>query len=123
MLVFTAAILTLPTSFVVANDDMCQNKNYHVDHKPRADVIYNPDQVNAIPDPVDIPITIDLVDRYALDVPAGVELDVPLGFVSVYKDGRIMHDGKNISGSIQKKCEESELVKEINSEISVSKAD
>lgn len=110
-LVFTALILTLHTSFGFANDDLCNKKDYHVDHQPRAGVIYNPFPVK-VPDPIDIPITIDLADRYGLDVLAGIELDVPLGFISVYKDGRILHDGKNISGDIKDKCDEQQTGKD-----------
>jgi hypothetical protein len=99
------ALSLLAWSNNLSATDLCaDDTSSNVAHVPRADVTHNPQGVFDV-DPIDIPITIDLIDRYDLDVSSGVELDAPVGFISVYKDGRILHDGKDISGDIKDQCE------------------
>ena len=102
----TVLTLLLSNSGAFAQDDLCVDKaNHNVTHVPRADVTHGAPTIT-IDDPIDIPLTIDMAERYALDLPAGTELSAPIGFISVYKDGRILYDGKDISGSIKDKCDE-----------------
>lgn len=102
----TVLTLLLSNSGAFAQDDLCADKtNHNVTHVPRADVTHGAPTIT-IDDPIDIPLTIDMAERYALDLPAGTELSAPIGFISVYKDGRILYDGKDISGSIKDKCDE-----------------
>lgn len=103
MNVFTVLAVLIWSSNALAVDLCGERHKSSIDHKPRADVVHNP-QPFFNPDPIDIPITVDLVERYGLNAPAGVDLDVPLGFISVYKDGRILHDGIDISGDIKDRC-------------------
>jgi len=82
--------------------DPCHD--HAVDHKPRADVIYDEAQVS-VPDPVFIPLTIDLAQRYDLDIPESTEIKPVMGMMEIYKDGRILYDGRDISGDIKDKCD------------------
>jgi hypothetical protein len=76
-----------------------------VDHMPRADVAHNPSAVNTISDPFILPVTIDMADRYNLDLPDGTLLESNLGFMEIYKDGRIIYNGEDISGNIEDRCD------------------
>lgn len=102
MHVFTVLILLLSnTAFA---DVLCNQGHHTIEHKPRADVAHNPHPAFDM-DPIDIPVTIDLVDRYGLALPMGTQLDAPLGFISVYKDGRILYDGVDISDKVEDHCD------------------
>lgn len=75
-----------------------------INHEPRADVVYNPSPV-IVPDPVMIPITFDMVEKYNLNDIEGVDLKPTIGVIEIYKDGRILYDGKDISQDIKDECE------------------
>lgn len=81
--------------------DPCEDT---VTHTPRADVTYGGD-TPVIPDPIEIPITIDLADRYNIDIPQGANFDTNFGTISIYKNGDVFYNGKNISGTIKDTCE------------------
>lgn len=109
MRVFTVLIITLCSNQIaiaqeIDNNSLCEHFKYApVAHTPRADVTHNPSQI-MMDDPVDIPLTIDMAERYGINVPSGIEMNAPVGFISVYKDGRILYDGKDISGNIKDEC-------------------
>ena len=83
--------------------DLCKN-NKSIAHVPRADVMHGGANAITISDPIYIPVTIDMAERYGLTVPAGIELESTLGMMEIYKDGKILYDGKDISGSIKDRC-------------------
>ena len=61
---------------------------------------------NAIIDPVIIPITIDLAERYGLDLPTGAELKPEVAWLTIYKDGRIRYNEQDITKNVVTSCEE-----------------
>lgn len=81
--------------------DPCEDT---ITHTPRAGVIYG-DDTPVIPDPIEIPITIDLADRYNIDIPQGANFDTNFGTISIYKNGDVFYNGKDISGTIKDTCE------------------
>ena len=76
------ALLTFQGNSTFAFDP-CHD--HAVEHKPRADVIYG-GYKDAVPDPIQIPITIDMVERYDLDFPGGTLLESNFGMMEIYKD-------------------------------------
>ena len=75
-----------------------------VDHVPRDDVSHNASQYITIPDPVDIPLTVNVAGRLGIDIPQGTQMEAPIGFISIYKDGRILYDGKDLTQDIASIC-------------------
>ena len=82
--------------------DFCK-KDRPIAHVPRADVVHGNNQI-AIREIIYIPVTIDMAERYGLSVPAGIELESTLGMIEIYKDGKILYDGKDISGNLEDEC-------------------
>ena len=101
MLVFMVIAL-LTVNNAKAEITLCKEST--VSHEPRADVTHGSPTVT-IPDPVFVPITADMVDRYDLDLPSGVQAETFIGMMEIYKDGRILYDGRDISGDIKDVCE------------------
>lgn len=62
-------------------------------------------EANIINNPVIIPIELDLVQRYGLNLPNGIELEPTLGHIQIYENGNIKYNEKNISQDIIKLCE------------------
>jgi hypothetical protein len=116
--------------------DFCK-KDRPIAHVPRADVVHTPDTspfgltkgsdkiggkdslvkpkndgAITIPEIIYIPVTIDMAERYGLSVPAGIELESTLGMMEIYKDGKILYDGKDISGNIKDECDDFDRVLE-----------
>jgi len=81
--------------------DPCHD--HDIDHKPRADVVYG-GQTDFIPDPIKIPVTIDLAERYGVDIPSGLLMEGNFGMMEIYKDGHIVYNNKDISGNIEDTC-------------------
>ena len=98
--VFMAIALVTANS---AHAEITLCKESTVIHEPRADVTHGSPTVT-IPDPVLIPITVDMVERYDLDIASGVQAETFIGMMEIYKDGRILYDGRNISGDIKDVC-------------------
>lgn len=122
--VLAIIILSNPTNAL--DFDLCA-EGESITHVPRADVTYQPETVIAAKaaiqgnksegDEMDsglrrndenvitIPITIDMAQRYNLSLPAGALLESNFGMMEIYKDGRIVYNGKEISGDIKDKCD------------------
>jgi hypothetical protein len=88
----------------IESPDLCAQEGGSVIHTPRDDVSHG-ESFNAVPDPLLIPLTFNLAQRYELSLPSGVETDSFLGMMEIYKDGRILYDGKDISGDIKESCD------------------
>lgn len=91
--------------------DMCfvmHQMKSDVMHKPDADVAYQSlDGLNiALPEKITIPLNLDVLAHAGMDVPAGLEGKANIANVDVYLDGRIMHEGKDISGDFDSLCAE-----------------
>jgi hypothetical protein len=99
-------ILTLIIVFnshIARAEALCISDIVDTYHQPRTGVTMQND--NAIFDdnaPITIPLTYDLAER--LNLRSGVELDAPIGAVSIYKNGRILYDGKDISTTLKNDC-------------------
>lgn len=91
-----------------------------VEHVPDVDVEYKPGvdvrgkpvvpaDLNAAPpqaifDPVMIPVEIDLLEKYGIEAPRGVELKPTVAQLEIYKDGRILYNGQDITSQTQTMC-------------------
>lgn len=68
--------------------------------------------VQAVVDPIRIPIEIDILKFLDLDIPdgvvAGVEQDVPVAFFDIHSDGRVSYNGRDISSSVSTSCDQGE---------------
>lgn len=59
----------------------------------------------AAPDPVIVPLEIDLAEFLNIGaVREGVALEPEIGTVAIYLDGRVLYNGQDISSSIQMAC-------------------
>lgn len=98
-------------------EEFCRKLQVHeaqgADYVPGVDVRGNPvapADVDApapgIFDPVFIPVEIDLVSRFGLSVPAGVELKPGAAALEIYRDGRIVYNGQDITPRIHAICGE-----------------
>ena len=61
-------------------------------------------QIPAIFDPVIIPVTVDLAERYGLTLPAGVELKPEVAWMEIYRDGRVLFNGEDVQGRVKAAC-------------------
>lgn len=92
-------------------------------HEPGPDVAYRPGAdiygnavapadlgapVTAIPDVIRIPVTVDLVGRLNQSLPQGMLLEAPVGLAEIYRDGRVLYNGQDVSGAVASLCGEAE---------------
>lgn len=81
-------------------------------------------QNSLLPDPLELPITLDVAARYGINLPLGAEIKPRVAVVRIYKDGRIVFDGRDISQKIASDCDNTDLkVKETISEPEKAKSD
>lgn len=105
--IFTVAILLIPAPRALGTDAVIAcltSPHISAAHVPDSDVTIDNGYTNFVTDPVDIPITFDIARKLDISVPDGVEMNVPIAFISVYRDGRIMYDGRDISGRLDDGC-------------------
>lgn len=100
-LVFTVLALGWNNPLSANEFNPCQDT---VTHTSRAGVIYG-DNTPVIPDPIEIPITIDVAERYNINIPEGSDFDTNFGTISIYKNGDVFYNGRDISGTIKDVCE------------------
>ncbi len=105
MPVFMATVLLFMTVINSASADIKLCRESTVNHTPRADVIHDNNAVVNVPDPIMLPVTIDMARRYHLDLPQGTNIESYIGMMEIYKDGRILYDGQDISGDIKDVCD------------------
>ncbi len=55
--------------------------------------------------PIVIPITIDLAQRYGLALPSGVELKPDVASLKIYDDGRIAYNDQDITKKVVTSCD------------------
>ena len=55
--------------------------------------------------PVEIPIEIDLAQRFQLHLPAGAELKPSVAALTIYPDGYVEYNGRNVSAQAQALCQ------------------
>lgn len=91
------------------------------EHVPAADVEYKPSvDVHGKPvapadlgqspnnfETIEIPVELDLAQKFALNPPAGVELKPYVALVSIHKDGKVDYNGQDVSKQAYQLCNES----------------
>lgn len=55
-------------------------------------------------DPISIPVTLNLAQRYDLTLPPGVELKPDVAQIEIHQDGRITYNGQDITDKVQTQC-------------------
>ncbi|MBN8521319.1 MAG: hypothetical protein J0L77_05420 [Alphaproteobacteria bacterium] len=89
-------------------------------HQPRSDVHFVPGQdvkgrpvvpadINSVPmtvpEVITAPLTVDMASRLQnMSVPAGIDMKSPLGFLEIYKNGRVVYDGRDITSQAYALC-------------------
>ncbi len=80
-----------------------------VEYVPGAEAVVRADlnPLNAaVPDIIDIPITVQLAERFPdLNIPADLQLEPNVALLSVHKNGRVEYNGQDVSGQIYTTCE------------------
>lgn len=102
---YTAAIALLILSNQSLAADVCQSYQNAVRHQARADVNVGNDNTIAVADPIKIPVTYDFIRNIDIDPISRERFETVVGVVSVYKDGRILYDGRDISSKITGYCD------------------
>lgn len=92
---------------------------FNLIHKPAEGVAYQPGvdvrgnpvppaDLNAPPadnfDKISVPITIDLAERLGQNLPVGAKLETNLGTIDVYRDGRVIYNGRDLSEAVKAAC-------------------
>ncbi len=60
--------------------------------------------------PIYIPIEMDLIERFNLNVPLGLIADAEVAGIQVYEDGKITYNGHDISSNVSSFCSENHLI-------------
>ncbi len=78
-------------------------------------------QALSIPDPIIIPIELDIAQRYGLTLPDGLKLEPTISQIAVYKDGRILFNDQDITQKIVSHChpETADKIKKKNADKAV----
>lgn len=102
---------------------LCQQRA--VDHVPDAGAQYQPGvdiKGNAVAPadigttldtgiyPLRIPLQMDILERFNLDLPEGIITDANVADIMVYEDGRVTYNGQDISGQLESLCVENEII-------------
>ena len=54
--------------------------------------------------PIEIPIKIDLIERFDLDIGNGIDLEPVIAHFQVHEDGRVMYGDKDLTNKAQELC-------------------
>lgn len=110
MRIFLALMLLLLAPAAQANALLCEAMAAHV---PESDVAHIPDDdvtMNSfeVPntDPVRVPVDIDMAAITGGYDAYGAELKPNFGVIEVYKDGRVIYNGKDISSLASDYCDD-----------------
>ncbi len=60
--------------------------------------------------PLRIPIEVDIVERFDLDVPLGIISDPEVAGIMVFEDGRVTYNGKEVSDKVEVFCIENKII-------------
>ena len=99
-------------------------KNNSVDYVPGVDVHgnnvvsadMNPNAGSFLNNPVVIPVQIDLVERFGLDVPTAITLEPTITQIKIYPDGRIKYNDDDVSAHISESCQKLQGKQDVNLE-------
>lgn len=135
MRIFLACLLFLFSHSAFAQDDsdlkynqrlkkLC-NTAVDVNYVPAEDVEYQPGidaKGNFIvpPDigfaaqpnifPMRIPLELDIIERFNLDVPIGIISDPEVAGIMIYEDGKVTYNGQDVSDNVQAFCQNNDLI-------------
>lgn len=56
--------------------------------------------------PIIIPVEIELIERFGLDLPLGTDLEPIVGLFEIEMDGTTRYNGKDVSDVVQKMCDQ-----------------
>jgi hypothetical protein len=102
---------------------LCQQRL--VDHVPDANAEYQPGvdvDGNAVAPadigttldtgiyPLRIPLEMDILERFNLDLPEGIIADANVADIMVHEDGRMTYNGQDISAQLEALCVENEII-------------
>lgn len=59
---------------------------------------------------IEIPLTMDLAQKFNLNLPAFVEMSPDIAVLKVFSDGRVLFNGKDISGRVETYCSGKDVV-------------
>jgi hypothetical protein len=124
-LVILSATARAQTEIVTNNHliTLCQQRA--TDYVPEANVEYQPGiDVDGNPVvsadigvnlgeniyPLRIPLEMDLLERFNLDIPQGIIADAEVAGIMVYEDGRVTYNGHDISSKVETFCVENEII-------------
>lgn len=113
--VFALMLITMPVVAQVIEYAECRTLAEYVpqagvNYQPGVDVHGNtvvPADINAapidLPDVMAIPLSFDLAQRLP-DPPEGMRADASVGFLEVYKDGRVVFQGRDLTPQVYAIC-------------------
>ena len=61
---------------------------------------------NILPDPMIIPVKIDLIQRFGLALPADMEMDPEVLRINIFSDGSVTYNDQDITAKVKKTCNE-----------------
>ncbi len=114
LFLFLSLFLTVP-AFAQDADTLCNviaaYKSDDANYKPGVDVHGKPvvsadlnSNLKPVIDPVVIPISIDLAQKFNLDLPDGMELKPDVAYVKIYGDGRVEYNDTDITQNTTALC-------------------
>jgi len=60
--------------------------------------------------PMQIPIELDIIERFDLDVPIGIIADPEVAGVVIHEGGKVTYNGQDVTNNIQAFCQKNELI-------------
>lgn len=60
---------------------------------------------NFAKNPIEIPIALDLAQRYGLNLPQGMELKPSVADLKIHQDGRVTYNDQDITKKVKSSCE------------------
>ncbi|MCC7305195.1 MAG: hypothetical protein IT558_02935 [Alphaproteobacteria bacterium] len=121
---FLAFIMFVLVSFPALAEEANQETMCRLlpEHRPEVNIAFSPgvdvhgkavvpaDVEGAKPlqnfDTVEIPVEINLLQKFGVDAPAGVELQPYAALISIHKDGRVDYNGQDISQQAYALCKD-----------------
>ncbi len=115
-IIFVVALLLFPFSAMAQTSDnpecvVVQKAEVGAEYVPGVDVDGNPvapaelnaPAVSAVPDPMIVPVTVDIAKRVGLSV-QGLEMSGNTGFLEVYRNGRVLYNGQDLTQKVKAIC-------------------
>mgnify|MGYP000938777339 CR=1 FL=1 len=56
--------------------------------------------------PIDIPLELDLLEKFHMDVPIGIIADAKVAGIKIYEDGKVQYNGQDITPQVGVFCKE-----------------